>query len=95
MNNLTYKGSAKDFSVWDMVSLTLKASEKLDVLMTVEWEYKNFDTPDKGTLDLIPSIKYTAAKGVDISSGIIISTTGWSRPTSATVEIPFMLHVAL
>ena len=95
MNNLTYKGAEKDFSVWDMVSLTLKASEKIDVLMTVEWEYQKFDSSYTGMLDLIPSIKYTAAKGVDISSGIIISTTGWSRPTSATVEIPFMLHVAL
>ena len=93
MNNLTYKD--KDFSIWDMVSLTLKASEKLDVLMTVHWEYQNFDTPENGKLDFVPSVKYTAAKGVDVSSGIIIKTTGWRKPTTATVEIPFMLHVAL
>ena len=93
MNNLTYKD--KDFSIWDMVSLTLKASEKLDVLMTVHWEYQNFDTPENGKLDFVPSVKYTAAKGVDVSSGIIISTSGWKKPNTATVEIPFMLHVAL
>lgn len=93
MNNLTYKD--KDFSIWDMVSLTLKASEKLDVLMTVHWEYQNFDTPENGKLDFVPSVKYTAAKGVDVSSGIIIKTTGWRKPTTAEVEIPFMLHVAL
>lgn len=89
------------FDLWDMLSFGVKASDKVLVMLTAEWEYR--DLRDKnsakpgvnGNLEIIPSIKYTATKGVDVSSGLIIKTTGWSEPSTAQFAIPFLLHVAL
>ena len=89
------------FDLWDMVSFGVKTSDKILVMFTAEWEYLDLmhrntkSDSHNGTLDLIPSVKYTATKGVDVSSGLIIHTTGWSEPASAKFAIPFLLHVAL
>ena len=89
------------FDLWDMVSFGVKTSDKILVMFTAEWEYLDLmhrntkSDSHNGTLDLIPSVKYTATKGVDVSSGLIIKTTGWSEPASAKFAIPFLLHVAL
>ena len=103
MNNLSYLGSSQSpkYSIWDMVSVAVTASDNLKVLMTVEWEHPDLlnvgGTPDnaQGKLDFIPSATYTVGKGVDMSAGLIIATTGWSKPTTATVNVPFILKVAL
>lgn len=89
------------FDLWDMVSLGVKASDSILVMFTVEWEYNNLRELDNvgkdrdSSLELIPSVKYTATKGVDVSSGLIIKTTGWGEPSTAKFAIPFLLHVAL
>lgn len=101
MNNLSYYSSKKDFALWDMVSLSVNASEQILVTMTVQWEHKhllNWDGKDEnndGSLDFIPGVRYKVGDGVDLTSGVVIKTTGWSKPTTATFEIPFILHVAL
>ena len=101
MNNLSYYSDTTQFDLWDMVSFGMKTSDKVLVMLTAEWEYKDFRHKNvnsgehKGELELIPSVKYTATKGVDVSSGLIIKTTGWSEPSSAKFAIPFLLHVAL
>ena len=101
MNNLSYLGSSKKYSLWDMVSLTITASDNLKILMTVEWTHTDLLNEGKtsgnpnGQLDFIPSATYTVGKGVDMSAGLIISTKGWSKPTTTNVEVPFILKVAL
>lgn len=101
MNNLSYFGQKTMYALWDMVSLTLNASENLQVLMTAEWEHQDLlnvngtDHNTVGKLDLIPGVKYIVGEGVDISTGLIMHTTGWSKANAASFEIPFLLHVGL
>lgn len=101
MNNLSYLGSSQKYRIWDMVSVAVTASDNLKVLMTVEWEHQDLLNVDGktdnavGKLDFIPSATYTVGKGVDMSAGLIIATEGWSKPTTATVNVPFILKVAL
>lgn len=90
------------FDLWDMVSLSVKTSDNILVMLTAQWEYNDLreknntvDKDRKSTLELIPSVTYTATKGVDVSSGLIIKTTGWGEPSTAKFAIPFLLHVAL
>ena len=90
------------FDLWDMLSVGVKASDNILVMLTAEWEYtdlwhKNLTKVNQhnGTLEIIPSVKYMPTKGVDVSAGLIINTTGWSEPSSAKFAIPFLLHVAL
>ena len=93
MNNLSYVGGA--FSLWDMVSAAFKLSETLKAQFTGEWEYSDLDTGRLGDLSLIPGVVYSPVDGVDITAGVIIRTSGWSRPTQSSISIPFVLHVAL
>lgn len=104
MNNLSYysaKYGNAQFDLWDMVSVGVKASDTVLVMLTAEWEYTDLRHKNvasgahNGTLEIIPSVKYSPTKGVDVSSGLIINTTGWSEPGSAKFAIPFLLHVAL
>lgn len=103
MNNLSYYGgNYKQYALWDMVSLTVNASESLQVLLTAEWEHQDllnsrWTNPDNeiGKLDLIPGVKYIVGEGVDISTGLIMHTEGWSKPNVSKFEIPFLLHVGL
>ncbi len=89
------------FDLWDMVSLGIQASDNILVMLTAEWEYNNLRELDNAgnerdsSLEIIPSVKYTATKGVDVSTGLIIKTTGWGEPSTAKFAIPFLLHVAL
>jgi len=102
MNNLSYIGKDKKFNLWDMVSLDMPISEKFTGMFTVEWEYKDLfhetaptSTYGYGELDLVPSIKYTPVKGVDLTAGLIIATYGWSRPDTTKFSVPVLLHVSL
>ena len=93
MNNLSYVGRA--FSLWDMVSAAFKLTETLKAQFTGEWYYKDLEVGRQGYLSVIPGVVYSPVDGVDITAGIIIRTSGWSRPTQSSISIPFVLHVAL
>lgn len=93
MNNLSYVGG--DFGLWDMVSAAFKLTEPLKAQFTGEWYYKNLEVGRQGYLSVIPGVVYSPVDGVDITAGIIIRTSGWSRPNESSISIPFVLHVAL
>lgn len=93
MNNLSYVGRA--FSLWDMVSAAFKLTETLKAQFTGEWYYRNLEVGRQGYLSVIPGVVYSPVDGVDITAGIIIRTSGWSRPNESSISIPFVLHVAL
>ena len=101
MHNLTYTGSKKQFALWDMASLAVSATDTIKITLTGEWEYsdllheKHTRNDGLGKLDFIPGVTYTPAEGVDLSSGIIIRTTGWPKAATTEYAIPFVLHVAL
>lgn len=103
MNNLSYLGWApsngsadqKYFLLWDMVSLALNVSEKIQVTATVEWDYADLFASDNGILSFIPGVTYIVGPGAELSSGVIIDSSNWPNPTTADISIPFILHVAL
>ena len=103
MNNLSYLGwastsgtkNARYYILWDMVSLACMVSDNLKVMATLEWEYNDLFAENKGVLELIPSVTYIVGPGADISAGIILNTNQWPNPTTASISVPFILHVAL
>ncbi len=103
MNNLSYLGwrssfgsaDQKYFLLWDMVSLAVNVSEKVQVTATVEWDYADLFASDNGSLSFIPGVTYIVGPGAELSSGVIIDSSNWPNPTTADISIPFILHVAL
>ena len=102
MNNLSYSGFTKNsngdsgkVSLWDMVSISVKASETLKFQVTGEWVYDDLTKRDSGKLSVIPGIVFAPVAGADITTGIIIKTENWSHPTKSSIAIPFILRVAL
>lgn len=93
MNNLSSKGSV--YTLWDMISVAYKVSDKTKLTVTGEWNYANLAVEQSGNLSIIPGITYTPCDGADVTTGIIIETTGWKKPSGSSVSIPVVLHVAL
>lgn len=93
MNNLSSKGSV--YTLWDMISVAYKVSDKTKLTVTGEWNYKDLAVEQSGNLSIIPGITYTPCDGADVTTGIIIETTGWKKPSGSSVSIPVVLHVAL
>lgn len=93
MNNLSSKGSV--YTLWDMISVAYKVSDKTKLTVTGEWTYADLALEQSGNLSIIPGITYTPCDGADVTTGIIIETTGWKKPSGSSVSIPVVLHVAL
>jgi len=93
MNN--YSSIGKTRKLWDMVSAAYKANDKMKLTLTGEWVYADLDTAEQGALKLIPGLTYSPCTGADITTGIIIETSGWKKPSNSAYTIPFVLHVAL
>ncbi len=102
MNNVSYLGTKTAsngengvFNVWDMVSVALKATDTIKVQVTGEWVYQDLSKGHNGYFSVTPGVVVTPMKDVSITSGLIIRTYGWSKPTDTSFAIPFILHVAL
>lgn len=101
MDNTPVVGTGRSYSIWDMVSLAVKASETVKVTLTGHWQYRDlFSCADpngagRGKLDFIPGVTYSPVSNVDLSTGLVIETTGWPRAVTATYKIPVVLHVEL
>ena len=93
MNNLSSVNSV--YTLWDMVSLAYKISDKAKLTVTGEWNYADLAIEKAGNLSIIPGITYSPCDGADITTGIILETTGWKKPATSSVSIPVVLHVAL
>lgn len=102
MNNVSYLGTKTAsngengvFNVWDMVSVALKATDTIKVQVTGEWVYQDLSVGHNGYFSVTPGVVVTPMKDISITSGLIIRTYGWSKPTDTSFAIPFILHVAL
>lgn len=93
MNNLS--SVASGYTLWDMVSAAYKVSDKAKLTVTGEWYYPNLAEKELGQLNIIPGITYAPCNGVDITTGIIVETSGWKKPSASSVSVPVVLHVAL
>lgn len=93
MNN--FSSAAGVQSIWDMLGVAYKSSDKMKFTLTGEWYYANLDAGELGYLGIIPGFTYSPCDGADITSGIIIRTAGWKKPSTSGYTIPFVLHVAL
>ena len=93
MNNLSSVNA--DYTLWDMISVAYKVSDKAKLTVTGEWNYGNLAIKEIGKLSIIPGITYSPCDGADITTGIILETTGWKKPATSSVSIPVVLHVAL
>ena len=93
MNNLSSVNSV--YTLWDMVSLAYNISDKAKLTVTGEWNYADLTIKENGNLSIIPGITYSPCDGADITTGIILETTGWKKPATSSVSIPVVLHVAL
>lgn len=91
------KGGDRMYSIWDMVSLAFKASDTIKITLTGHWEYWDLfsQTTGQGKLDFIPGVTYSPTKGVELSTGLGIATTGWPKAITSTYKIPVVLHVEL
>ena len=93
MNNIS---SANEFyALWDMLSVAYKLSDKTKLTVTGEWGYEDLSEEKAGVLSIIPGITYSPCDGADITTGLILETTGWKKPSTSSISIPVVLHVAL
>lgn len=93
MNNLSSVNAA--YTLWDMISVAYKVSDKTKLTVTGEWNYADLAMKESGSLSIIPGVTYSPCDGADLTTGIIIETTGWKKPSGSSVSIPVVLHVAL
>ena len=101
MDNSPVVGTGRSYSIWDMVSLAVKTSDTVKLTMTAHWEYRDLfscaspEGAGRGKLDFIPGVTYSPTKGVELSTGLGIETTGWPKAVTSTYKIPVVLHVEL
>ena len=102
MDNSPVVGTTgRSYSIWDMVSLAVKTSDTVKLTMTAHWEYRDLFScaspagAGRGKLDFMPGVTYSPTSGVDLSTGLVIETTGWPRAVTSTYKIPVVLHVEL
>lgn len=93
MNNLSSVNAA--YTLWDMISVAYKVSDKTKLTVTGEWNYADLAMKESGSLSIIPGVTYSPCDGADLTTGIIIETKGWKKPSGSSVSIPVVLHVAL
>lgn len=93
MNNIS--SANEDYALWDMLSVAYKLSDKTKLTVTGEWYYKDLSAEKAGALSIIPGITYSPCDGADITTGLILETTGWKKPSTSSISIPVVLHVAL
>lgn len=93
MNNLSSVNAA--YTLWDMISVAYKVSDKTKLTVTGEWNYADLALKESGNLSIIPGVTYSPCDGADLTTGIIIETKGWKKPSGSSVSIPVVLHVAL
>ena len=93
MNNISSVNEA--YTLWDMLSVAYKLSDKTKLTVTGEWYYADLSVEKAGALSIIPGITYSPCDGADITTGLILETTGWKKPSTSSISIPVVLHVAL
>lgn len=93
MNNISSVNEA--YTLWDMLSVAYKLSDKTKLTVTGEWYYADLSVEKAGALSIIPGITYSPCDGADITTGLILETTGWKKPSKSSISIPVVLHVAL
>ena len=93
MNNIS--SANEDYALWDMLSVAYKLSDKTKLTVTGEWYYRDLSVEKAGALSIIPGITYSPCDGADITTGLILETTGWKKPSTSSISIPVVLHVAL
>ena len=93
MNNISSTNEV--YALWDMLSVAYKLSDKTKLTVTGKWGYADLSVEKAGVLSIIPGITYSPCDGADITTGLILETTGWKKPSTSSISIPVVLHVAL